>query len=168
MMAARGFPPVSRRDASILILGSLPGQRSIDAGQYYAHPRNAFWRIVEDLFDVPAKLAYGERTAELCNRGVALWDVLQSSRRPGSLDSAIVVNSAQINDFNKFFSSHPKLKLVCFNGSTAARLFMRMVLPTLAKHPPTLCLPSTSAAYAAMPYEQKRHHWRRILAAAER
>ncbi|MCH8159542.1 MAG: DNA-deoxyinosine glycosylase, partial [Proteobacteria bacterium] len=84
MAMSEGFPAIARPDATLLILGSLPGQRSIDAGQYYAHPQNAFWKIMSSLYGIDG--SYQQRCAQLIERRIALWDVLASSVRPGSLD----------------------------------------------------------------------------------
>jgi hypoxanthine-DNA glycosylase len=159
-MRASGFAAIAGRDAHVLILGSLPGQRSIDAGEYYAHPRNAFWRIVEDLFDIPRALPYPERTRQLQRCGVALWDVLKSSRRRGSLDSAIETSGADVNDFAGFFDRHPRIRQVCFNGRKASELYETLVRPSLGgTAPDTVVLPSTSPAHAAMPYTEKLRRW---------
>ncbi len=162
---SRGFPARARADARVLILGSLPGQRSIAAGQYYAHPRNAFWRIVGELFDMPPTLAYADRIAALNRAGVALWDVLHASQRDGSLDSAIQVSTARCNDFNTFFAQHRQIELIAFNGRKAADLFRKLVEPQLERPVPSrLLLPSTSPAYAAMSYQEKLSRWRQVCA----
>lgn len=158
-----GFAPIAQRDARLLILGSLPGQRSLDAGQYYAHPRNAFWQLAADLFGVPRGADYASRTAALAARGVALWDVLHSSRRPGSLDASIDLATAIANDFKAFFAAHKSIELVAFNGRKAADLYQRRVIPSLSGlSPATLLLPSTSPAHAAMSYSQKLVHWQAL------
>lgn len=163
-MRAEGFPPVARRDARVLILGTLPSVRSLEAWEYYAHPRNAFWRIVEDLFEIPRDRPYRERTAGLTRRRVALWDVLEASRRQGSLDAAIDTTDAAVNDFAGFFRAHPGIRLLCFNGRKAEDLFLRLAAPALeVELPQTLRLPSTSPAHAAMPYAEKLRRWSVVL-----
>lgn len=94
-----GFPPVARRDARILILGSLPGQRSIAAREYYAHPQNGFWKIMAEL--VGASGSYEQRCAALLKSHIALWDVLGSSLRPGSLDADIQLATAEVNEIGR-------------------------------------------------------------------
>ena len=162
---SRGFAPIARRDARILVLGSLPSRRSLQVGEYYAHPRNAFWPIIAELTGVSGD--YAERCGSLTDRRVALWDVLRSSVRPGSLDAAIRQDSALANDFDAFFAEHPHIERICFNGRTAAQLFAKLVQPdTDAAGRELFGLPSTSPAYAAMPFEDKLGRWREALAIA--
>lgn len=164
VLSSKGFPPVARADARVLILGSLPGQVSLARVQYYAQPRNAFWSIMGRLFDAAPEFAYEERLARLVSRGVALWDVCAEGRRPGSLDQKIDRSSVAPNDFSAFLAEHESVRLICFNGATAAALFRRKVAPTLAATaPPTIQLPSTSPAHAAMPFERKLEIWREAL-----
>lgn len=166
MTRSAGFAPVSGPGARVLVLGSLPGVRSLRDGEYFAHPRNAFWDIVEELLGIPRALPYAERTARLVEARVALWDVLHSSIRPGSLDTSIDLQSAEPNDFAAFFASQPGLRLVAFNGRKAAELFERLVRPGLAPVPPPCeTLPSTSPAHAAMPYREKLRRWSLVSAA---
>jgi len=161
--ASAGFPPIARGDARILILGSLPGQRSLDARQYYAHPQNAFWRIMRDL--VGAEGTYERRCRALLGHRIALWDVLASSVRPGSMDADIRLKTAQANDFNEFFINHRELERIAFNGRKAAQLFASMVeLPPRDGVVGQFVLPSTSPAYASMSYAAKLDAWRRVLA----
>ena len=160
---SRGFPYVARRDARLLILGSLPGVRSIRDQEYYAQPQNAFWRIMGELFGAGRDLGYAQRLRKLETCGIALWDVAAAAERPGSLDSAIVHASVEANDFAGFFATHRRIGLVCFNGAKAAELYRRLVLPTLEERfasIPTRRMPSTSPAHAAMPYAQKLEAWR--------
>jgi hypoxanthine-DNA glycosylase len=162
----RGFAAVAAADARVLVLGSLPGTRSLQAQQYYAQPQNAFWKIMGALFDAGPDLDYAQRLQRLKSRSVALWDVLAAGQRPGSLDAAIVKSSVVVNDFAAFFAGHARLRLLCFNGKTAAALYARHVVPALAPEfaaIDTVVLPSTSAAYAAMRFEQKLAQWSHAL-----
>jgi len=143
----------------------MPGVRSLEAGQYYAHPRNAFWKIIEALLAIPAALPYAERCARLAEAGVALWDVIGRCEREGSLDAAIRNATLQPNDFVAFLAEHPAISRVFFNGGKAEAVFRRHVLPTLGERGRRLRLtrlPSTSPAYAALSFEQKRDAWRQI------
>lgn len=156
----KGFAPVSSPRARVLILGTLPGQESLRRNEYYGQPRNAFWKIMEELFGVPAPLPYDERKRRVVESRVALWDVCAAAHRPGSLDSAIDGKSVAPNDLAGFLAGHREVTLVCFNGAKAEALYRRFVLPTL---PNTRVryetLPSTSPAHAAMPYAEKLRRW---------
>ena len=157
-MPDTGFPPIANANARILILGSMPGQKSLAAQQYYAHPQNAFWRIMEEL--VAAEGTYEQRCQALSASGIALWDVLLSSERPGSMDADIRPDQSQDNDFKSFFARHSNIVRVGFNGQTAAKLFQRLVQPRLEDRILcTITLPSTSPAYAAMPFAEKLARW---------
>jgi TDG/mug DNA glycosylase family protein len=164
---AVGFPPVSNSDARVLILGSLPGRRSLLEREYYAQPQNVFWRIMGELCDAGPGLPYEQRLERLKMRGVALWDVLASAERKGSLDSAIVASSIEINDFPGFFRAHAGIGEVFFNGGMAEALYRRHVLPRL---PPAVAalprtrLPSTSPAHAARPFAVKLAAWSVVAA----
>ncbi len=162
-----GFPPVARRDARVLILGSLPGVRSIQEQQYYAQPRNAFWRIMGELAGAGPRLGYAARLSQLKRHRIALWDVAAAAVRPGSLDSAIVHASVEANDFGAFLAAHRRIELICFNGAKAAELFRRLVLPALGEpfaSIPSQRMPSTSPAHAGMPYARKLEAWSAIAA----
>jgi len=157
------FPPVATADARWLILGSMPGEASLAAGQYYAHPRNQFWPIMGELFGAGPEQPYGVRLELLQRHGIALWDVLESCVRSGSLDSAIV--AARPNDFVRFFAEHPGIRHVFCNGTLAYNSFHRLVLPILPE-PWTFeltRLPSTSPAHAAMSRADKAVAWRHSL-----
>ena len=156
-IASEGFPPIAAPDARILVLGSLPGERSIAARQYYAHPRNAFWPIMKALYDIHGD--YEERCEQLKAHRIAVWDVLASSVRPGSLDARIELESARANDFATFLEVHRQLERIVFNGRKAEQLFHRLV--DLPAGPVDLVgLPSSSPAYAAMPFSGKLEKWR--------
>ena len=157
---ATGFAPVARVDARVVILGSLPGKRSIEANEYYAHPRNAFWQIMAELFAVTG--SYDERCESLKNRRVAVWDVLQNSIRPGSLDADIQVDTARVNDFETFFTNNKAIERVCFNGQKAAKIFASKAKGDLDRFNLRLqTLPSTSPAHAAMSFDEKLDLWRK-------
>ena len=155
-----GFPPIAAPLARVLVLGTLPGRISIDLGEYYANRQNAFWKIVATrIRDLPAD--YAGRAAALSQHGIAVWDVLAAATRSGSLDSAIA-NDAIPNNFRAFFHIHRNVRLVCFNGVTAADLYEEHVTPTLTEAQRALekrTLPSTSAAHARLTLEQKAAQW---------
>jgi double-stranded uracil-DNA glycosylase len=153
------FPPIAHPSARLLILGSMPGAASLAAGRYYAHPRNLFWPIMGALFDAGPEQPYDLRVERLLAAGVAVWDVLASCVRAGSLDTAIERSTAVPNDFPGFFAAHPQIEHVFFNGSMAEQSFRRLVLPTLARVPRLQRLPSTSPAHAARSFEQKLEAW---------
>jgi len=160
-----GFPPVAGADARVLILGSMPGEASLRAGQYYANERNAFWRIMGDLIGAGPALPYPQRLEKLKTAGIALWDVIAACERYGSLDSDIVNSSVCANDFSAFFAAHRSIRRVCFNGGAAETTFRRNVLPGLAGIDLQLQrLPSTSPAHAARGYAEKLVAWSAIIA----
>ncbi len=160
MSAVQSFAPIARPDARVLLLGSMPGAASLAAGQYYAHRRNAFWRILATITGVPHDAAYAERVAGAMAAGIALWDVLESCERPGSLDAAIERSSVVVNDFRAFFATHPAIDRIGFNGATAFKEFRRHVEPLgLVPQARRAQLPSTSPAHAAMRFEDKAAMW---------
>ncbi len=160
-----GFPPVATSAATVLILGSMPGQASLDATQYYAHPRNAFWRIICRLFNAELDIDYEARLALLQEHRIALWDVMQHCVREGSLDAAIEPSSVVANDFVSFFNDYPSIRFLFFNGAQAEASFKRHALPLLIANGFDLemqRLPSTSPAHAAISFEQKLAQWQRV------
>jgi hypoxanthine-DNA glycosylase len=159
----RSFSPIARSDARILILGSMPGRASLDAQRYYAHPQNSFWRIMAELLHFEAG-SYEERIELLKSRRIAVWDVLHSCIREGSLDSNIQSDMQVANDFAGFFRKHRQITHVFFNGAMANACFKRHVLPELATLPLNyLQLPSTSPANASSSYLEKVGKWAVIL-----
>lgn len=162
--SSRGFPPIVGARPSILVLGSLPGRASLEAQQYYAQARNAFWSIMGALCAAGPDLSYKARVEALGRAGVALWDVLAEASRPGSLDSNIVSTSQRFNDIDGLLSRHPSISLIAFNGKKAAEVFRRHIEPTVVRKDITLAtLPSTSPAYASLKLDQKLTRWREIL-----
>ncbi len=159
------FPPIDPPRARVLVLGSLPGQASLAAGQYYAHPRNAFWPILESVLGIPRAAPYAERIDALRRHGIALWDVFRSARRPGSLDGDI--RAAVPNDFPSLFARCPGIGRVLCNGALAHRAYLRHIRPTVPADfadLPVLPLPSTSPAHAGMSLAEKTRRWSEALA----
>lgn len=154
---AVGFPPVIGDHPNILILGSLPGIASITQQQYYAHLQNAFWRILEALFQIPASADYLTRYELVKTANLAIWDVCHSAYRPGSLDSAITHNTVIANDINGLLAQYPSIKLIAFNGNAAANLFKKHI--ALERPVTSVTLPSTSPANASIPYAKKLERW---------
>ncbi|HYC96162.1 MAG TPA: DNA-deoxyinosine glycosylase [Sphingomicrobium sp.] len=156
--------PIGSSDARLLILGSLPGEASLRAQRYYAHPQNQFWRLLgraigEDL----AGLDYDVRLARLAARGIALWDVVGEARRQGSLDGAI--RGAAPNRLRDYAATHPQLQAIAFNGKTAARLGRAALgdMPGLR----LIDLPSSSPAYT-LAFADKAARWDVLGALASR
>ena len=140
-MLKRSFPPVVDSGVRLLVLGSLPGDKSLAAGRYYAHPQNQFWRLMgpvvdRDLADMP----YEDRLTALLNAHVGLWDVVESALRPGSSDAAI--RDLAPNDLAGLIARLPELRAIAFNGGTAYRHGRKQIgdAPAIALVP----LPSSS------------------------
>ena len=150
-----GLAPVIARDTLLVVLGSFPGAASLAAGQYYAHPRNDFWRLLGAIWqiDLPA-LPYRERLAVLREHHLGLWDVYAACRREGSLDSAI--ENARLNDLASLQRRAPQLRAIAHNGGESARA-MRI---TAQLGVPVLRLPSSSPANASWSFERKLQAWR--------
>ena len=157
---ARGFPPLADPAIHTLVLGSLPSRQSLERNEYYANPRNAFWRLMAEIFDMPAAMDYSDRARLLITKGIGVWDVLASSSRRGSLDADIDPRTATANDFDRFFQEHPGVDRVFFNGRKAGELFARLGCEaSLVADQELVTLPSTSPAFAAMPYAEKLAKW---------
>lgn len=156
-----GFPPIATPDASVLILGTLPGAVSLARREYYADTRNAFWTILAAGLGFSIDADYGARTAILTKRKIALWDVLVGATRQGSRDMDIE-GDATPNDFQAFFRIHADIRLIAFNGSKAERLYRRHVMPALAEDHRKIerhILPSTSGLNTRMNSSQKVKRW---------
>ncbi|WP_375486962.1 DNA-deoxyinosine glycosylase [uncultured Mycobacterium sp.] len=154
-----GLPPIAAHGARLLILGSFPSAQSLRMRQYYANPRNAFWRITAELLGFDPNAPYASRLAALQSHGVALWDVLRRCRRAGSSDAKIEPNSMVVNDFADLFANYPTITRVYFNGEKAATVFGRLVridAPVSYQR-----LPSTSPANA-VPLDTKLTAWQVI------
>jgi TDG/mug DNA glycosylase family protein len=170
MTNIRGFPPISRPDARTLILGSMPSRESLAQQRYYAHSRNGFWPIVSSLFAFTDN-GYQHNADQLTQNGVAVWDVLKTCFRTGSLDSDIDDSTIVTNDFQQFFAHHPDISRVFFNGAKAESVYLKHVLPKLDGAAAKLKLqrlPSTSPAHASISFEQKKDAWRVIMVRIQR
>ena len=160
------FPPVKSHDAKLLILGSMPGVASLEAGEYYAHPRNAFWPIMARCLGFDPALEYTERLDKLRHAGIALWDVLYCCTRPGSSDSAIEMGSASANPIAALLREYTDIRAVLCNGTKAADLYRRFIVPDIANMQRRIQwerLPSTSPAHARMNFTQKLDIWHTAL-----
>lgn len=157
-----GLPPLVSERTRLLILGSFPGVASLQARQYYAHPRNQFWTILQALWpDVPMDSDYARRCQWLLERGLGLWDVYASCERAGSLDSAI--RNAQVNDFAALKAHCPHLRLIAHNGGESFK-HAKLVRASLGvEHFPSVKLPSTSPANASWSFERKLAAWRDVM-----
>ena len=166
--AVASFAPVFRADATVLVLGSVPGEASLRAAAYYAHPRNAFWPVVAAVYRFDAAAPYGERVAALVDARVALWDVVHTCERPGSLDAAIVTASVVANDIAGLLVAAPAIDRIVLNGQTAAMLFRRHAAAAVAerlgqRRVRVVVAPSTSPAHAARTFDAKLAVWRDAL-----
>jgi hypoxanthine-DNA glycosylase len=154
-----GLPAIARPDARLFVLGSLPGDASLAARRYYAHPTNQFWRLLGSTIgeDLQA-LDYEQRLDRLGQRRIGLWDVIASASRPGSLDQAI--RSAEHNRIHHLLNDFPDLRAIAFNGSTSAAIGRKLI-----GEPPThvalIDLPSSSAANTR-PFAEKAATWSRL------
>ena len=157
------FPPIADEKTRVLVLGSMPGAASLAAGEYYAHPRNAFWPILFALWGLPPQEDYQKKVAHALAHRVAIWDVVKQCHREGSGDASI--RGAQINDFGAFFMRHPQIHTVFFNGRLAESVFRRYGKEA-AGNRSLVPLPSTSPAYT-LPFERKMEAWRAVRLAAD-
>ena len=158
-----GFNPIGDKMATVLILGTMPGQESLNKAEYYAHRRNAFWNIMGEIFGAGFNLEYEQRQNILIQNGIAVWDVLKCCQRKGSSDSNIEGES--VNDFDAFFCGYPKIRNVFFNGKSAERFYQRLALPQLSgkyQHIIYQGLPSTSPANAQMDFQMKLTEWHAV------
>ena len=155
------FPPVADAGITCMIIGSMPGVASLNASQYYAHPRNAFWKIIAALFEAPYPFeSYDAKLSLLLKNHIGLWDVFASCERNGSLDSDI--KNAVVNDFETFLKVHPKVTTLYFNGNTAYKNFIKSFhINNLT----LISLPSTSPANARLTFEEKIKAWEAIKTA---
>jgi len=161
MSLKHSFPPIMGPDARILVLGSLPGDRSLAAQRYYAHPQNQFWHLMSPVVDRDlVALDYEDRLAALRASGVALWDVIGSARRAGSSDAAIL--DPQGNDIAALVAQLPKLRAVAFNGGTALKQGLKLLGPGY-NGPAIIALPSSSPLHT-VGLAAKQPAWNQLAA----
>ena len=167
MSSIRGFTPIANKNAKILVLGSMPSDVSLQEQEYYAHQRNAFWPIMFSICNESSdRHEYWMRKQMLMENKIAVWDVLQSCYREGSLDTAIKMNSIKVNNFHQFLTKHTGITKVCFNGAKAEAVYVKYVLPVIKEHFGDLeyaRLPSTSPAHAALTLQQKIRAWQKEI-----
>jgi TDG/mug DNA glycosylase family protein len=161
----RALDPVVGASPRVLILGSMPGVRSLARRQYYVGPGNRFWPLMVELLGFDPGLAYGPRADSLTSLGFALWDVLKACEREGSLDSNIVASSEVLNDVRGFASLHPTLHVIVLNGAKAAASYRRLVRATegASPLPPSITLPSTSGANTRFTRATLLEAWRKVV-----
>lgn len=159
-----GFPPLLPESPRVLILGSMPSERSLVEHQYYGHPRNRFWPIMGRLFGAGPELPYAPRCQRLKDARVAVWDVLAACHRSGSLDADIQRGSEQVNPIDQLVAEYPGLQRLVFNGQAAAKTFDRHLHARRGDWPESMVLPSTSPANARWSLEQLTATWQQALA----
>jgi hypoxanthine-DNA glycosylase len=153
------FPPLASPDITVLVLGSLPGERSLAVNEYYGHPHNRFWRVIAAVTGNDVPLTYDEKISLLSRAGIGLWDVARGANREGSLDSAI--HDEVPNDIPGLIATRPRLRLIAFNGQKPARLFNRYFQPAPGITHATL--PGTSPANAAWTLDRLVTAWHAAL-----
>ncbi|MCP4187137.1 MAG: DNA-deoxyinosine glycosylase [Gammaproteobacteria bacterium] len=165
MTRVHSFEPVIGRTPRVLILGSIPSVISLQFTQYYANPRNAFWPIMAELFEIDIDCDYAGRIQQVTKLPIALWDTIKACQREGSLDSSILKDHLEANDIPALLGEYQRIDLVAFNGAAAEKYFNQLIKPVLsAEHRlEFIRLPSTSPANARMRFEQKLASWRQLL-----
>lgn len=162
MTIAQSFPPIIGTAPKILILGSSPGVISLKKQQYFAHPRNAFWPIMAELFDIDTSQGYEHSVSQCESLPIIIWDVLKQCQREGSLDSAIEKDSIEVNDFAALFDQHYNIQHVFCNGGASYKWFNKLAFPLLPSSIDVIQLPSTSPAHASLNFEKKLEQWKQI------
>ena len=159
MDSINSFEPVIDEQSKIIILGTMPGVQSLEKQQYYANPRNQFWKIIFSLLEESISISYADKKLFLLQNGIALWDVIDNCHRVGSLDSDI--KNEMANDFKNLFKNYSNIKTVFFNGQKAFKIFKKEIgLDFVDKK--FITLPSTSPAYT-IAFDKKIESWKEIL-----
>lgn len=158
MQKISSFPPIINNESKILILGSIPGVKSLEMKQYYAHPQNKFWKIICDIFNEEFTFDYAERIKILEKYHIALWDVIDTCERKGSLDSEI--RNDEANRIEELLQNFPSIKVIFCNGQKSYKNLIKILSKDF--HLPIIALPSTSPAHASLKYEEKLLSWLKI------
>lgn len=158
MQKISSFPPIIKKDSKILILGSIPGIRSLEMQQYYAHPQNKFWKIICEIFNEEFTTNYQQRIEILEKHHIALWDVIDTCERKGSLDSEI--RNEEANKIEELLQNFPNIKAIFCNGQKSHKNLQKILGKKFRL--PIIVLPSTSPAYAGLKYEEKLLSWQEI------
>ncbi len=153
------FPPIIDESSEILILGSIPGQKSLEKQEYYAHPQNKFWRIIFELFNEIFTTDYTKKIQILEKHHIALWDVIDTCERKGSLDSEI--RNEEANKIEELLHNYPNIKAIFCNGQKSYKNLQKILSKDF--HLPIIVLPSTSPAHASLKYEEKLKSWKMVL-----
>ncbi|WP_297986199.1 DNA-deoxyinosine glycosylase [uncultured Chryseobacterium sp.] len=153
------FPPIADKNSKILILGSIPGAKSLQMQQYYAHPQNKFWKIICEILGEEFTTDYAERISMLKKHNIALWDVIDSCERKGSLDSDI--KNEEANQISKLLVEYRNIQAIFCNGQKSFKNLQKLLGKDFRV--PVIALPSTSPAHASLKYEEKALSWRKIL-----
>ena len=159
MQKISSFPPIIKKDSKILILGSIPGVKSLEMQQYYAHPQNKFWKIICEIFNEEFTTDYTERIKILEKYHVALWDVIDTCERKGSLDSEI--RNEEANKIGELLHNYPNIKAIFCNGQKSYKNLQKILGKKFRS--PIIVLPSTSPANAGLSYFDKLKSWYIIL-----
>lgn len=159
---SEGLLPIEKEDSEILILGTLPGIKSLELGEYYSNSSNKFWDILSQIYEKTIPISYKDKIEWLHKQNIALWDILKAAARDGSLDSNI--QHPEANDILSFITSHPHLRMIVFNGSKPQEYFNNYMgntsIPIGIK---LLTLPSTSSANTHLTFNEKVKQWSKIL-----
>jgi len=153
------FDPVSNADTAVLILGTMPGDKSLELGEYYGHPRNRFWKIISAITDNDLPQTYADKTTLLLKTKIGIWDVAYKANRKGSLDSAI--EDDEPNDLDDFITKHRNLKIIGFNGTKSEALYNKYF--DRKKQIKYISLPSTSPANTGIDFENICKKWQQIM-----
>ena len=152
------FPPFIDDQSKILILGSIPGVKSLEKQQYYAHPQNKFWKIIFELFNEESTEDYAERISVLKRNHIAIWDVIDSCERKGSLDSEI--RNEEANQIAELLEEYPNIKAIFCNGGKSYKNLQKILGKNFRI--PIFLLPSTSPLHT-ISFERKFEDWKKII-----